>query len=123
MLKALPSAVGSLGRALCKGTRYQDQHLAVHSMPVAVSMRSCRESDKRRIIITAEGLRRKRAFASHLADMPEGLEGDSAASGSADGDMASPARQRRRSTRGDITPSQVLWANFCQCLDGQLHLA
>ena len=94
------------GWGLCKGTRYQDQHLAVHSMPVAVSMRSCRESDERRIIITAEGRRRKRSFASHLADLPEGLEGDSAASASADGDMASPARQRRRSASGDITPSQ-----------------
>ena len=47
------------------------------------------------------GRRRKRNFASHLTDLPEGLEGESAASEPAAVDLASsPARQRRRSTKG-----------------------
>ena len=53
------------------------------------------------VCVTAGGRRRKRNFASHLTDVPEGLEGDSAASESAEPDLASsPRRQRRRSSRG-----------------------
>ena len=51
--------------------------------------------------VAAEGRRRKRAFASHLTDLPEEvLESESAASEAADADPASPARQRRRSAKG-----------------------
>ena len=51
--------------------------------------------------VGAEGRRRKRAFASHLTDLPEeGLESESGASEAADADATSPARQRRRSAKG-----------------------